>query len=215
METGIRVLIADDHAIVRRGVREILLEQFHTLEIDEARNFEEVRHLVNERQWNLFILDINMPGGNIIDILTLIQTMQPQSSTLILSMCPEEQYAIQMLKAGVAGYLTKESVAEELVIAVNEIQNGGKYISSSLAGKIADTVMSQNALLLHETLSSREFQVFLQIASGKSLKKIAEELCVSDRTISTYRYRILEKMKVKTNSELIQYAIRHHLFDPQ
>jgi len=213
VEVNTRVLIADDHAVVRRGVRDILLDRFQNMDIEEVKNFKEVRFMVDEKDWDLLILDINMPEGNIIDVLKYIQTTRPRSSTLILSMCPEEQYAIQMLKAGASGYLTKESVTEELLTAIDQIQKGGKYISPSLAGKIAESVMPLSDAPTHETLSSREFQVFLSIASGKTLKQIAEELNISDRTISTYRSRILDKMSAKSNSDLIQYAIHHHLLE--
>jgi two-component system invasion response regulator UvrY len=207
------ILIADDHDVVRLGVKAILQDRFENLTVEESLNFRDVLDKVDQKSWDLLILDINMPKGNILDVLQHIQIDHPEIPILILSMYPEEEYAVQMLKAGASGYITKESVTEELIPAVQQIQSGKKFISPSLAEKIADSFTNTSKSPNHEVLSSREFQILLHIASGKSLKKIAEELCLSDRTVSTYRSRILEKMNLQSNSDLIQYAIHHHLID--
>ncbi|MBD3265444.1 response regulator [bacterium] len=208
---SLRVLVADDHALMRAGTRSILENRFEQIEVHEAKHFQAVLDKLDEGEWDIFILDIQMPKGNITNVMEQILTRQPNAKILILSMFSEEKFGLQMLRAGAAGFLPKESVTEDLVTAVNRLNKGKKYISPTLAEKIADMAEEDYQVLPHETLSEREFQVFLEIAAGKSLKQIAQEMHISDRTVSTHRSRILRKMNVESNAELTQYAIQHKL----
>ena len=208
-----RVLIADDHAVFRRGLKETLAEGFSRLTFGEARTAQETLELVRSRDWDVVILDISMPGRSGLDILDELKRLRPKLPVLLLSMHPEHQFARRALKAGAAGYLTKDGVPEELRDAIKKIVHGGRYISATLAEKLAMDLREGADLPLHELLSDREFQVLRMIASGKTVKEIADELCLSIKTVSTYRARILEKTGMKTNAELIRYALESQLVD--
>lgn len=207
----IKILIADDHAVVRQGVQYILRNEFKEVEFGEARNAEEALDKVKEQTWDLVILDIKMPGKSGLNILEQLKHGYPDLPVFVLSMYPEEQYAMRLLKSGASGYMNKENAPEELARAVRKILSGGVYISPSLSEKLITEFGTDNRRPLHETLSSREFQVMLMIASGKSLTEIAEEMHLSVKTIGTYRTRILGKMKMDTNAQLTGYALRQHL----
>ncbi|MCP2519421.1 response regulator transcription factor [SCandidatus Aminicenantes bacterium Aminicenantia_JdfR_composite] len=206
-----KILIADDHAIVREGIKKILSEFSDIKVVNEAKTGKETIEKVRKEKLDLIILDISLPDRNGLDVLKQIKELKPNLPVLILSIHPEENYAIRTLKAGASGYLTKDKTPHELIKAVKKIFKGGKYITPSLAEKLAYELSRKNEKPLHENLSDREYQVLCMIASGKTIKKIAEELCLSEKTISTYRMRILEKMKMKNNAELIHYAIKHGL----
>jgi DNA-binding NarL/FixJ family response regulator len=209
----IKILIADDHAIVREGLKQILSESPDLVVVAEASSGQEVLEKISKNDLDLVVLDIAMPGRGGLDILKEIKTQKPRLPVLMLSMYPEEQYAIRVLKAGASGYLTKESAPDELVKAIRQISQGKKYISPSLAEKLAIDLEVSPDKLPHEILSDREYQVMCMIASGKTLKEIADGLSLSIKTISTYRSRILEKMNMKTNAELTHYAIKNNLVD--
>jgi DNA-binding NarL/FixJ family response regulator len=209
----IKILIADDHAIVREGLKQILSESPDLIVIAEASSGQEVLEKISKSDLDLVVLDIAMPGRGGLDILKEIKTQRPRLPVLMLSMYPEEQYAIRVLKSGASGYLTKESAPSELVMAIRQISQGKKYISPSLAEKLAIDLEINPDKMPHEILSDREYQVMCMIASGKTLKEIADGLSLSIKTISTYRSRILEKMNMKTNAELTHYAIKNNLVD--
>ena len=209
----LKILIADDHPIVRQGLKQILSEEFEIEALGEAQNSQEVLELVRKKNWDIVVLDITMPGRGGVDVLKDLKGQYPKLPVLILSMHPEDQYAVRVLKAGAAGYLTKESVQDELVKAIKKILAGGKYVSPSLAEKMAFDLETKTEKPLHETLSDREYQVMLLIASGKTVSQIAEKLSLSVKTIDTYRTRILEKMKMKTNAELMHYVIKNKLVE--
>jgi len=209
----IKILIADDHAVVRRGLKQILAEEPNMAVFGEACNAQEVLKNVREQNWDIVILDITMPDRSGLEVLKELKNIRPKLPVLILSIHPEEQYAVRVLKAGAAGYMTKESAPEELVKAVRKVIRGSKYISPSLAEKLAFDLETDSEKPLHETLSDREYQVMCMIASGKTVKEIAKKLYLSVKTISTHRARILEKMKMKTNAELTHYAIKNRLVD--
>ncbi len=207
----IRIMIADDHTIVRRGLRQILNDQRDMQVMVEAKSAVEVLPAVRGTALDVLILDISMPGRGGLEILAELKQERPQLPVLVLSMHSEDQYALRALRLGAAGYLTKEAVPEELVKAIRKIAAGGRYITSTLAEKLAVAVGSQDGRPVHETLSEREYQVMQLIAAGKSLSEIAEELSLSVKTISTYRSRMLEKMRLKTNADVIRYAIQNQL----
>jgi two-component system invasion response regulator UvrY len=209
----IKILIADDHAIVREGLKRIVAETADMVVADEAISGHEVLKKVRNNEYDVVILDISMPGRGGVDILKQLKGQKPDLPILILSMHPEEQYAVRVLKAGAAGYLTKESAPDELITAIKRVSRGRKYVSPSLAEKLAFDLERDTERPYHETLSDREYQVLCMIASGKRVQEIAEELCLSVKTVSTYRSRILEKLKMKNNAELMRYAIKHGLVD--
>jgi two-component system invasion response regulator UvrY len=209
----IKILIADDHAIVREGLKQILSESPDLVVVAEASTGQEVLEKIGKNDLDLVVLDIAMPGRGGLDILKEIKSQRPRLSVLMLSMYPEEQYAVRVLKSGASGYLTKESAPAELVKAIRQISQGKKYISPSLAEKLAIDLEISPDRPPHETLSDREYQVMCMIASGKTLREIADGLSLSIKTISTYRSRILEKMNMKTNAELTHYAIKNRLVD--
>jgi two-component system invasion response regulator UvrY len=208
-----RVLIADDHAIFRRGLRETLSDAFPKVTFGEASTAQETLEYVRKHDWQIVILDISIPGKSGLDILDDLKRLRPNLPILLLSMHPEEQYARRALKAGAAGYLTKESVPEELKAAVGRVLTGGRYVSATLAEKLAFDLRKGADTPIHELLSDREFQVLRMIASGKTVKEIASEINLSAKTVSTYRARILEKTGMKTTVELIRYALQTHLVD--
>ncbi len=208
-----KVLIADDHPIVRQGLKQILSEEPDMETFGEAKNSHEVLELVEQQNWDIVILDITMPGRGGLEVLKELKQDYPKLPVLVLSIHPEDQYAVRALKAGAAGYMTKESAPEELIKAMRAVLKGKKYISPSLAEKLAYYLEREDQKNLHETLSDREYQVMCMISSGKSIKEIAEILSLSIKTISTYRARIFEKMKMKSNAELIRYAINNQLVE--
>lgn len=207
----IRVLIADDHAIVRKGLQQIVREQAPSFEVDEAADGNEVLEKVHNGRCDVLVLDISMPGRSGLDILHEVRHLRPNLPVLILSMHPEDQYAVRVLKAGAAGYLTKDTALDELVGAIQRVSGGGRYISPALAEKLAMGLTGNLDKLPHETLSDREYTVLLRIGAGSSVGDIAEELSLSVKTISTYRARILEKLDLKSNADLIRYVIDNQL----
>jgi len=209
----IRVLIADDHAIVRRGLIEILLRELKDPVCGEAENAQQVLAQVQSQPWDMVILDVSMPGRSGIDVLTDLKVAKPKLPVLVLSMHPEDQYGKRVLKAGAAGYMNKNSAPEELIKAIRKVLAGGRYVSQALAEKLALDLSEKHVQLPHESLSAREFEVLRMIASGKTVSQIADGLHLSVATISTYRARILEKMKMTTNAELMQYALRNRLVE--
>jgi two-component system, NarL family, invasion response regulator UvrY len=209
----IRILIADDHAVVRRGLKQIVAEEPDMEVAGEACDAQEVLDLARKGQWDVAVLDISMPGRSGLEVLKQLRQEYPKLAVLMLSMHPEEQYAVRALRVGAAGYLTKESMPEELVKAIRKVVAGGRYVSQSLAETLAVDVGTDAERAPHQTLSDREYQVMCMIASGKSVGEIADELSLSAKTISTYRARILEKMNMKNNAELTYYAIHNRLVD--
>jgi len=209
----IRVLIVDDHAVVRRGLAEILARELQGAVCDEAGNAEQAITKVRCQDWDLLILDIAMPGRSGLDVLRDIKSEFRNLPVLIFSMHAEDQYARRMLKAGADGYLNKESPPEELVKAIKRILSGGRYVSPGLAEKLVLDLREDMLRPLHETLSNRELEVLRMIACGKTVSQIAEELCLSVPTVSTYRGRILEKLRMTNTVELIRYALANHLVE--
>jgi two-component system, NarL family, invasion response regulator UvrY len=207
----LRILIADDHTVVRKGLRQILLDEFANAVIDEVANAEELIKKVMTEKWDIVISDLSMPGRSGLDALQQIKISYPDLPVLILSIHPEEQYALRALKSGASGYLSKDTAPDELVKAVQKVILGKKYISQAIVDKIANTFSSDNMRQLHETLSDREFDVMKQLANGKSVSEIAEMLSLSVTTVSTYRSRVMAKMDMKSNSDLTKYAIENKL----
>jgi DNA-binding NarL/FixJ family response regulator len=207
----IKILIADDHSIVRRGVRDILTELPFALEVNEADSASTTLRLINNQAFDIFILDISFPDGNGLEILNQIKSIQPNAKVLFLSMYPEEQYARRAIKNGAFGYLTKDSAPTELVAAIQNIIAGRKYVTSTLVQILVDDLISPAPKERHDTLSDREFQVLLEVAKGKKVKEIADELHISPKTVSTYRTRIFEKLKLSTTAELVRYVMEHGL----
>jgi two-component system, NarL family, invasion response regulator UvrY len=209
----IRILVADDHAIVREGLKQILGDVNDMAVRDEAAGGQEALTKIRSGEFDVVLLDISMPGRSGLEILKEIKAERPKLPVLILSMHAEEQYAVRALRAGASGYLTKASAPDELIGAIRKVSCGRKYVSSSLAEKLALELDIDTKKPPHATLSDREYQVMLMLASGKSVKEIADELCLSVKTISTYRTRLMEKMNMKKNAELTLYAIQNHLVD--
>ncbi len=209
----IRVLIADDHPIVRSGLKEILVHHLEGVVCGEAENAQQVLSEVQRHSWDLLILDITMPGRSGFDILGDLKQLQPKLPILVLSMHPEEQYAKRALTAGARGYLKKESAPEELIQAARKLLAGGRYVSPTLAEQFARDLHESADRPVHETLSAREFEILVMIGAGRTVSQIAEELHLSVTTVSTYRARVLEKMNMATTAELIRYVIRNHLVD--
>lgn len=218
----IRILIADDHAIVREGLKQIVQQTSDILVAGEANNaaetLEKVRKLLSDsalgdQKLDLLLLDISMPGRSGLDVLIELKRDYPILPVLILSFHPEEQYALRMLKAGASGYVTKESASDELIQAIRKVAAGGRFMSMPLAEKLVFGMVEEGQVKPHEALSNREFQVFRLIAAGKTVKEIGEELSLSVKTISTNRTRIMEKMRMSTNAEITQYAVLHKLLD--
>ncbi len=205
------MLIVDDHPIVRAGLKQILLEAPDIVVAGEASNGEEAVSQVLENEFQVALVDISMPGRSGLEVLSQLKSLKPSLNVLILTTYPEEQYAVRALKSSASGYLTKESLPEELIAAIRKVSGGGKYVSAALAEKLAFDLVGDLTQSPHETLSDREYQVMCMIASGKTVKVIAEELALSVKTISTYRRRILDKMKMQNNAELTHYAIRQGL----
>ena len=209
----IKILIADDHAIVREGLKQIVAEESDMKVTGEAANASELFELLDKDSWEIVVLDINMPGKSGLEALKDMKTRNIKVPVLILSMFSEDQYGLRAIKAGAAGYLKKVSAPTELVSAIRKIVGGGKYISPTLAEKLADNVDVNNKKALHQNLSDREYQIMCFISLGKSAEEIAEELTISIHTVYSYRNRILEKMHLKSNVELTQYAIKNKLIE--
>ena len=208
-----RILIADDHAVVRRGLKEILTDALPGVEFSEAGNGDEVLSHLGKTTISLLVLDISMPGRSGIDVLREVKHGYPRMPVIILSCQPEEQYAMRCLRAGAAAYINKESAPEELALATKKILSGGRYVSASLAEKLIDNLDEDAGKPLHELLSDREFEVMKMIAAGVPLTEIGDRLHVSVKTVSTYRARIMEKMQMKSNSEVTRYAMTQSLID--
>lgn len=209
----IRILIADDHPIVRAGLKQILSEAADLAVTAEAADGHELLKLIRQGGCEVVLLDLAMPGLTGLDALKQIKVEKPALPVLVLSMHPEHEYGIRVLKAGAAGYLMKSAAPDQLVAAIRKVYRGGRYVSPALAEKMAFGLQAVAAELPHEALSDREHQVLCMIASGKTVKEIAAELSLSEKTISTYRSRILEKMNMKSNAELTHYGIKHNLAD--
>jgi two-component system invasion response regulator UvrY len=207
----LRILIADDHTVVRKGLRQILLDEFPTAVIKEVADAEELVMKVMTEKWDVVVSDLSMPGRSGLDALQQIKLSFPDLPVLILSIHPEEQYALRALKAGASGYLSKDTAPDELVKAVQKVLLGKKYISQSIAEKLASTFSANPDLNAHEKLSDREFDVMKLLANGKSVSDIAEMLSLSVTTVSTYRARVMSKMDLRSNSDLTKYAIEHNL----
>ena len=211
----IDVFIADDHAIVRQGLNQIVSDTTDIRLAGEAATGPETMRLVRGGTCDVLVLDLNMPGISGIDILHALKNERPELPVLVLSMQAEDQYAVRCLKAGASGYLTKESAPEELVEAIRQVVAGGNYVSRGLADSLAARLNETKARPGHETLSDREFQILQLMGAGKSATEIAGELSLSVKTVSTYRGRILRKLNLKTSAEIIQYAIRNWLVPPE
>lgn len=208
-----KVLVADDHSVVRKGLIMIVKEMPEVVHVDEAKNGFEALSMVESNNYDALILDISMPDKNGLDVLSDLKISNPDLPVLVLSTYPEELYAVRAFKAGASGYLNKNAASDELAIAIRKVASGRKYISSTLAEQLALSIGSDSKKLPHERLSDREFQVFRLVAEGKTLNQIAESLFLSSKTISTYKTRILEKMNLNTSAEITRYAINNKLID--
>ena len=213
MSGRLRILIVDDHPIVRQGLRQTLADAAQIGEIVEAATPQEALDLVGQREWDAVILDIGLPGRGGLDVLKDIKREVPGLPVLILSMHSEDQYAVRALRAGAAGYLTKEAAPKNLVDAIRRVVAGGRYISPELAERLATELTVDAGKPLHASLSDREFDVLRAIASGQTVGEIADRLSLSVKTVSTYRTRILEKMRLKNNAEMMHYVHTNHLLD--
>ena len=207
----IRVLIADDHAVVRKGLKQIILDEFPSAFIAEVSDVESLVSHVVKQDWDVVICDISMPGRSGLEALRQVKDIKPEIPVLIMSMHPEDQYALRVLKAGASGYLNKDSVHEELIKAIQTVRIGRKYIRPTIAEKLVGALSSDSNKQLHEQLSDREFDVFKMIAEGKTISEIASQLSLGATTVSTYRARILEKMNMKTNADLTRFALENKL----
>jgi two-component system, NarL family, invasion response regulator UvrY len=209
----IKVLIADDHALIRKGLKQLLDDTDDMRVTGEAENGMQAIRMVDETGFDVVLLDISMPDKHGIDVLKQLKINHPQLPVLMLSMHPEEQYALRSMKAGAAGYLNKQSAPMQLVTAIRQVASGKKYISTELAEQLADGLSQGYQELLHQTLSNREYQTLCLMASGKKLSEMADIMSLSPKTVSVYRSRLLEKMKLKNNAEVIHYAISNHLIE--
>ena len=208
-----RILIADDHTIVRKGLKQILSEGMKHVEFSESSNASETLALIKSAAFDILILDMSMPGRSGLDLLKDVKALTPKLPILVLSMYPEDQYALRVIKAGAMGYMTKDSAPDALVSAVTKILNGGKYISAALSEQLLDQIQEPKKGESYEQLSDREFQVLQLIASGKTVSEVADKLSLSVKTVSTYRTRILEKLHFSTNAELTRYAMQKKIVE--
>ncbi len=207
-----RILIADDHEVVRRGLKQILMDEFPKLKVAEAGTSQSALETTLRQPFDLVLLDINMPGRSGLDVLQTIRAERPDLPVLVLSVAPEDEFALRCLKLGAAGYLNKSSASDELIVAVKKALAGGKYVTAALAEKLAASLSGdRDTQLPHETLSNREIQVLRMIANGQTIKEISGELSLSEKTVATYRTRICEKMRLTTNVDLTRYALQHGL----
>jgi DNA-binding NarL/FixJ family response regulator len=206
-----KILIADDHAVVRRGLVEILASEHDMEVVGQAKNGDEALELVRKLDWDVAVLDFSMPGRSGIELIKEIKRRHPGRPVLVLSMLPEEAHAAQVFKAGGSGYINKESAGEELTAAIRKVANGGKYVSANFAEKLATDLAPDAEKPLHESLSDREYRVMWMLASGKQINQIAAEMFLSPSTISTYRARILKKLKLTDNAALVRYAVKQQL----
>lgn len=209
----IRVLIADDHTIVREGLKQVLAATDDVVVAGEAADGQDALEQVRNNEWDIVVLDMSMPGISGIDLIKRIKQVKPKLPLLVLSMHREDQFAVRALKAGASGYLTKESAAEQLVSAIRRVAGGGKHISRALAEKLAYEIDPFEEKPPHELLSDREYQVFQMLVAGKHITEIAAELSLSAKTISTHKLRLMQKLNVSNNAELMHYAITRHLFE--
>ena len=209
----IRILIADDHAIIREGLKQILSGILDMQVFGEAESGDEALLLIRREQWDVLLLDVTMPGKNILEVIKMAKIQAPHLPILILSMCPEDHQAIRMLNTGADGFLNKASAPEQLVSAIRKVASGGKYISPTLAEKLLESSNTKQEKPLHTKLTNREFQVFIAICTGTSLIDLASNMALSPKTISTYRTRIMTKMNMSQNNELLHYAIKNDLLN--
>lgn len=209
----LRMLVVDDHPVVRRGLIQTLAEAFPGLHLGEASNAQEALEQIWAHDWDVVVLDVSMPGRSGLDVLKEVRQERQKLPVLVLSMYPEDEFALRVLQNGAAGYLTKQTAPNELVAAVKKVLSGGRYISTAVAEKLAEHLDRDMEKAPHHLLSDREYQVMCMLASGKTVKEIGAELSLSIKTINTYRSRILEKMLVKNNAELMRYAVEHELVD--
>jgi DNA-binding NarL/FixJ family response regulator len=207
----IKILIVDDHPVVRQGLKQTLADELDVSVFGEARNTQELLEKVRKQDWDVVVMDIAMPGRSGLDVLKELKQISPKLPVLVLSMHAEDQYGIRVLKAGAAGYLTKESAPDELVKAIRKVLSGGIYISDTLAERLAFNVQADTLDLPHENLSNREHEIMCMIASGRTIKEIAYALSISAKTVSTYRTRVMQKMGMKSNAELTHYVIKNRL----
>jgi DNA-binding NarL/FixJ family response regulator len=205
------LLIVDDHAVVRAGLRQFLLDDKRITRVDEAESGQQAMEMLRRERYDLMILDINMPGRSGLDILRNVISANPETRVLIVSGYPERQYAVNVLKAGASGYISKESAPEELLKAVHTVLAGRRYVSATLAEQLVTDLDVDNDKPIHSSLSEREFQIFCKLATGKAVSDIANELCLSVKTVSTYRSRVLEKMNFVSNADITTYALRNGL----
>jgi DNA-binding NarL/FixJ family response regulator len=210
-DESIKVLVADDHEIVRQGLKTIISEHSDLSIAGEAENGNQVLKILKKTKVDVVLLDFDMPEKNGLDTLIELKALYPKLPVMILSIFPEDHYGTRFLKAGASGYLQKSSATDQLIDAIRKVFNGGKYISSALTDRLVTNLNRDHERPLHESLTDREFQVFCLLATGKKLKEIADELCLSINTISTYRSRILQKMDMSSNADVIRYAIKNKL----
>jgi DNA-binding NarL/FixJ family response regulator len=210
---NVRIVIADDHPVVRQGLRQLLAAEEDLTVTGEAASGHEVIDLCGRLAWDVAVIDFRMPGKGGIDLVKGLHQRHPNQPVLVLSVCPEDQYAIRVLKAGAAGYLTKESAPETLVGAIRRVAHGGRFVSAALGEQLAQELSDGGDQPLHRRLSDREYQIMWLIASAKTISEIAEQLFLSPNTVSTYRTRVLHKLKLKNNAELMSYAIHHQLVE--
>ena len=208
-----KILLVDDHEIVRRGLKQLLAEAFPKAVFGEANHVPQARELITEQEWNLVVLDINLPGGSGLELLVEAKRLRPGNAVLVLSSYPEEEFAVRAFKLGADGYLTKASLADEMITAVKKVLAGGKYVSAALAERLAKALGSPLMQSPHEALSPRELEVLRLVATGKTIKEIAAGFSLSEKTIATYRARLAEKLGLSTNVDLARYALRHGLVD--
>lgn len=209
----IKILMADDHAIVREGLKQILADVPDMTIAGEAASGDDVLAMLRADNWDILLLDIAMPGKNVLELIKLAKQKNPQQPILILSMYPEDQYAIRMLKSGADGYLTKESAPDQLVAAIRKVAKGGKYISATMTDKLIEELNPDQNKLPHTKLSDREYQVFLAVAKGRRTSEIAQDMTLSVKTISTFRTRLMAKMHLHSTADIICYALKHGLLD--
>lgn len=208
-----KILIVDDHVVVRQGLKQILADEFPKAVFGEAGTAAEALQCVHGKKWDIVLLDLTLPGRGGLDVLGELKAVQPNLPVLVLSMHAESEFAVRVLKAGASGYLTKQSAADELVAAIRKAIDGGRYITASLAEKLAMDLTSGSSRKLHEELSDREFQTMRLLAAGQSVKEIGGTLGLSGKTVSTYRARVLEKLQLKTTVDLARYALEHGLVE--